>query len=190
MTSNKPEASDWVKRLAKALDVLARSVTANDVSNEEYRLFAELAKSDPKLQTTFAESFPKLNADPAPAIAILQSHPRLQRGPEYFPSEPADEIPMPPGPKSELSLDMLAAQLAKTAVQKGGRYAAERLELFLQLSEEKTLPGYEITLFHGLKVEKRFELSGLDSLIDNAPHLCRKINEQGEPQVYRLGGAA
>ena len=32
-----------------------------------------------------------------------------------------------------------------------------------------------------------FELAGLDSLIDSSSHLCRKINQQSEPRVYRLG---
>ena len=163
MTLNKQEASEWVSRLAEALDDLAGSVTAGRINlptltNSQYRDLADHADRIDSARLLFEEYIPKLGSDPSAAIGILQDHPVIRRESAGSTGKPAIMAISPPGSATRLELDWLATWLTKTAVSKGGRYAAETLEHFLNLSEAKALPGHQITVFRGLEVERRFEI--------------------------------
>ena len=164
MTKHELEASDWIERLAGALDALAQFATASRINmptltNGQYRALAEAANRDADVHLLFEEYIPKLGSDPAATIGILQEHPVIQRESEAYADKSAIMLLMPPGGATRVELDRLAWWLTRTAVQKGGRYAAAILEQYLELSEGKTLPGYEITLFRGLGVDRRFEIA-------------------------------
>ena len=163
VSEDAPEDLHWIDRLAQALDDLVESIAAVRInlptlSNSEYRSLARQANQDVNANLFFEEYLPKLDSYPAAAIAILQEHPVLRRESTVAAGKPAVMMLMPPGAASRVELDRLSLYLTKTAVRRGGRYAAGILDEYLNLSEAKTLPAQEITLFRGLQVDRRFEI--------------------------------
>ena len=162
VTQNSQRESDWIERLAEALDVLAQAVTAVRINSptlttSQFRSLAEKANRDPNANLLFEEYIPALNSDPATAIGILQEHPIIRCYSAVAGGKPAVMTLMPPGNASRLELDWLVCWLTKTSVRKGGIHTAQILDEILTLSEAKALPAQEITLFLGLRVEQRFD---------------------------------
>ena len=155
MPRNTTEESEWVNRLAQALEDLVESITAVRINlpaltNSEYRELANIANRNSEAHLLFEAYLPKLDAYPAAAIGVLQEHPVIRRESTISGGKPAVMMITPPGGASRVELDSLALYLTKTAVRRGGRYAGGILEEYLKLSEANSLPGYEITLFRGL----------------------------------------
>ena len=200
MTQNERKESDWIARLAEALELLAQSVTAVRINlptltNSQYRSLAKQADRDPNLKLLFEEYLPRLNSDPAAAIGVFQEHPVIRRESVVSGSMPAVMM-LTPNAAFRVELDRLALYLTKTAVRKGGRYAAGILDKYLALSEAKELPAHEVTLFRGLKVSQRFEI-GNAAFIAPFEQLVEQglLRERGEragenPPDYRELGAA
>ena len=162
MTHYNFEGSEWVERLGQALEVLAETVTATrincpELTNDQYRSLAEFAKQDEQAQNIFENYFPKLNSDPTEVIELLRAHPILHRD---LGGEGAKAAVMMVMPQKgfRVELDRLAWFLARSTIKRGGQSAANILHKYLTLSDEKLLPGYEITLFRGLELDKRVEI--------------------------------
>ena len=160
--SEASQDSDWIDRLAQVLDVLADSITAvrsnlPTLANSDYRSLARQANRDANADLFFEEYLPKLESYPSAAIDVFLGHPVIRREAEVSGGKPAFMMLTPPGAASRVELDRLARYLTKTALRKGGRYAARILGEYLTLSEEKALPAQQIALFCGLEVDKRFE---------------------------------
>ena len=196
MAEDASEDFDWVDRLAQALDDLVESITAVRInlptlSNSEYRSLARQANQDANANLFFEEYLPKFDSYPAAAVAILQDHPVLRRESTVSAGKPAVMMLMPPGAASRVELDRLSLYLTKTAARKGGRHAAGILDEYLTLSETKTLPAQEITLFRGLQVERRFEIgeeafiAPYGELVDGGLLRERKAFPEEDPADYR-----
>ena len=57
-----------------------------------------------------------------------------------------------------VELKSLVSHLAKRAMQDSGEQAAKLLHRYLTAGADANLPAYEITLLHGLKLDRRFDL--------------------------------
>ena len=196
MPQDETEDFDWVERLARALDDLVESITAVGINpptltNSEYRSLARQANQNANAHLLFGEYLPKLDSYPAAAIAILQEHPVVRRESTVSAGKPAVMMLMPPRAGRLVELDRLASYLTKTAARKGGRYAAGILDEYLNLSETKTLPAQEITLFRGLQIERRFEIgeeafiAPYGELVDGGLLRERKAFPEEDPADYR-----
>lgn len=195
------ETSDWVNRLAKVLDNLVESITAVRINlptltNSEYRALGRQANRNANAHLLFEEYLPKLGSEPTDAIGVLQEHPVMRREVEVSGGKPAVMMLMPPGDASRVELDRLTLYLTKTAVRKGGHYAAGILERYLQLSEANALPGCEIALFRGLGVDRRFEIgqgvfiAPYAEIVDQGLLRERKEVPYESPPDYRKMGVA
>ena len=199
--SSSIDTSAWTDRLAEALDVLAESVTGvryrmPTLTNSQYRHLAHEALRDTNAQILFEEYLPKLDSQPTAAIEIFQEHPILRREVVESGDEAAIMVLSPPGNARRVELERLALYLAKTSVQKGGYYAADLLDNYLKLSDMKDLPGQEITIFRGLIVDQRFELSPgafiapYEEVVEEGLLRERKYYPEEEPIDYRQMRAA
>ena len=164
MTENEFEASEWISRLAQALEKLAGSVTASRIgwvtlTNEQYRELARTVAHDVKDSFLFDEYIAKLNSYPTDVIELFRSHPVVERTLAGSNDQTAIMMVTPKG-MFRVEWEILATYLAKSTIKHNGEYAAQILNRYLMLSDEKRLPGYEIALFCGLEVEKRIELEG------------------------------
>jgi len=162
MTENEFEASEWISRLGEALEKLANSVTASHIgwatlTNEQYRELARTAIHGFEASFFFDEYLPNLNSDPADVIELLRNHPVVQRTLAGSNDQAAIMMVIPTG-SFRVEWKRLAKYLAKSTIKHSGEYAAQILDKYLTLSEDKRLPGYEITLFRGLEVNERIEL--------------------------------
>ena len=168
MTENKFEASEWISRLAQALEKLAGSVTASRIdwvtlTNEQYRGLGRTVAHDVKDSFLFDGYLPSLNSYPTDVIELLRSHPVVQC--TLAGSNDQTAIMMvTPKETFRVEWERLATYLAKSTIKHNGEYAAQILNRYLILSDEKRLPGYEIALFVGLEVKERIELEGEDFL--------------------------
>ena len=162
MAQNEFEVSDWVNRLAGELNILTQSVTASRINmptltNEQYRNLANQAAHGAEVKILFEEYIPELNSDITNAIELLRTHPIVQR--ELAGSNDDSAIMMiTPRGSSRADWNRLVRRLVRSAIKGDGHRAANKLHKYLTLSDEKRLPGYEITLFRGLKVEGRIKI--------------------------------
>ena len=164
MTENEFEASEWISRLGEALEKLADSVTASHIgwttlTNEQYRELARTAIHGFEASFFFDEYLPNLNSDTTDVIELFRSHPIVQR--MLAGSNDQTAIMMvTPKQGSRVEWKRLATYLAKSTIKHNGEHAAQILDRYLILSDEKRLPGYEMTLFCGLEVNKQIEFGG------------------------------
>ncbi|MXX38579.1 MAG: hypothetical protein F4Y91_22740 [Gemmatimonadetes bacterium] len=168
-------AAAWIGRLAAALeDVAAQARPAFPFSPEtphygpleeywpsihrQYRELAARAKHDPTAAQLFAESPLWLKSDPVEARAILREHPLLRPG--LIGSGKCEGVGfiLPTHDWFHVDLKSLVSHLAKRAMKDSGEQAAQLLHRYLTAGEEANLPAYEITLLHGLKLDRRFDL--------------------------------
>lgn len=168
-------AADWIGRLAAALeDVAAQARPAFPFSPEtphygpldeywpsihqQYRDLAARTKHDPDAAKLFAESHLWLKSDPAEARAILREHPLLRPGLIGLSKREGVGFILPTHDWFHVDLKSLVSHLAKRAMKDSGEQAAQLLHRYLTAGEEANLPAYEITLLHGLKLDRRFDL--------------------------------
>ncbi|MXW78225.1 MAG: hypothetical protein F4Z57_04410 [Gemmatimonadetes bacterium] len=168
-------AADWIDRLAAALeDVAAQARPAFPFSLEtphygpldeywpsihrQYRDLAARAKHDPAAEQLFAESPLWLKSDPIEARAILREHPLLRLG--LIGSGKCEGVGFILATRDwfHVELKSLVSHLAKRAMKDSGEQAAQLLHRYLTAGAEANLPAYEITLLHGLKLDRRFDL--------------------------------
>ncbi len=198
---NTTDTLDWVSRLAGALDDLSRAVMAVRINlptltNSQYRDLAENANRSHDAHLLFEAYRPQLDSYPSTAVGILQEHPVVRRNSADSGDEPAIMAVIPPGSATRVELDWLATWLTKTAVRKGGRYAAGILDRLLNLSEAKALPGHEIALFRGPRVDRCFEIAQGAFIAPYAEMVGRGLLREPEkvpwekPPDYRQMGAA
>ncbi len=169
------DAADWIGRLAAALeDVAAQARPAFPFSPEtphygpldeywpdthrQYRDLAARARHDPAAAKIFAESHLWLKSDPAEARAILREHPLLRPGLIGLSKREGIGFILPTRDWFHVDLKSLVSHLAKRAMKDSGEQAAQLLHRYLTAGEEANLPAYEITLLHGLKLDRRFDL--------------------------------
>ena len=181
-------AVDWIDRLATALeDVVAQARPAFPFSpeiphygpldeywssiNQQYRELAARAKHDPAAAQLFAESPLWLKSDPVEARAILREHPLLRPGLIGLSKREGVGFILPTCDWFHVDLKSLVSHLAKRAMEDSGEQAAQLLHRYLTAGEEANLPAYEITLLHGLKLDRRFDL-GRDAYL--APYADAK----------------
>ena len=168
-------AADWVGRLAAALeDIAAQARPAFPFSPEtphygpldeywpdihrQYRDLAARAKHDPAAAKIFAESHLWLKSDPVEARAILREHPLLRPGLIGLSKREGVGFILPTHDWFHVDLKSLVSHLAKRAMKDSGEQAAQLLHRYLTAGEDANLPAYEITLLHGLKLDRRFDL--------------------------------
>ena len=168
-------AADWIGRLAAALeDVAAQARPAFPFApetphygpldeywpsiNRQYRALAARAKHDPDAAQLFAESPLWLKSDPMEARAILREHPLLRPG--LIGSGKREGIGFILANRDwfHVELKSLVSHLAKRTMKDSGEQAAQLLHRYLTAGAEANLPAYEITLLHGLKLDRRFDL--------------------------------
>ena len=168
-------AAAWISRLAAALENVAAQARPSfpfapetphygplddywPNINQQYQALAARAKHDPAAAQIFAESPLWLKADPVEARAILREHPLLRPG--LIGSGKLEGIGFILFTRDWFHVDLksLVAHLAKLAMQDSGEQAAQLLHRYLTAGAEANLPAYEITLIHGLKLDRRFEL--------------------------------
>ncbi len=168
-------AAAWIGRLAAALeDVVAQARPAFPFSpetphcgpldeywpniNQQYRDLAARAKHDPAAAQLFAESPLWLKSDPIEARAILREHPLLRPGLIGSGKREGVGFTLAKRDWFHVELKSLVSHLAKRAMEDSGEQAAQLLHRYLTAGAEADLPAYEITLLHGLKLDRRFDL--------------------------------
>ncbi|MDE2703849.1 MAG: hypothetical protein OXI35_02195, partial [Gemmatimonadota bacterium] len=168
-------AADWIGRLAAALeDVAAQARPAFPFSPEtphygpldeywpsihrQYRDLAARAKHDPAAEQLFAESPLWLKSDPIEARAILREHPLLRLGLIGSGKREGVGFILAKRDWFHVELKSLVSHLAKRVMKDSGEQAAQLLHRYLTAGAEANLPAYEITLLHGLKLDRRFDL--------------------------------
>ena len=186
--ANAFNAADWIDRLAAALeDVAAQARPAFPFSpetphygpldeywpsiNQQYRDLAGRAKHDPDAAQLFAKSHLWLKSDPIAARAILREHPLLRPGLIGAGKRTGVGFILPTHDWFHVELKSLIAHLAKRTMKDSGEQAAHLLHRYLTAGAEANLPAYEITLLHGLKLDRRFDL-GRDAYL--APYADAK----------------
>lgn len=168
-------ATDWIGRLAAALeDVAANARPSFPFSPEtphygpldeywpsihrQYRELAARAKHDPAAAKIFAESYLWLKSDPVEARALLRAHPLLRPGLIGSGKREGVGFALSTHDWFYVELKSLIAHLAKRAMKDGGEQAAQLLHRYLMAGADADLPAHEITLLHGLKLDRRFDL--------------------------------
>ena len=168
-------AAAWIDRLAAALeDVAAQARPAFPFApetphygpldeywpniNQQYRDLAARAKHDPAAAKLFDESPLWLKSNPVEARAILREHPLLRLG--LIGSGKLEGVGFTLAKRDWFHVDLksLVAHLAKRAMKDSGEQAAQLLHHYLTAGAEANLPAYEITILHGLKLDRRFDL--------------------------------
>ncbi len=121
----------------------------------EYRALAARAKTDPSASQAFEDAHLSLDFDPAQARAILREHPRLTRG---VIGSGRDEGVMFVLPTAgfRVGLKPLVGHLARLPIKEGGMHASALLNKYLEAGARAKLPGHEITLLHGLDLDRQF----------------------------------
>lgn len=169
------DAATWLGRLAAALeDVAAQARPSFPFASEtphygpldeywssirrQYRDLAARAKHDPAAAQIFAESPLWLKSDPTEARAILREHPLLRPGLIGSGKREGVCFTLSTCDWFHVDLKSLVSHLAKRAMQDSGEQAAQLLHRYLTAGADANLPAYEVTLLHGLKLDRRFDL--------------------------------
>ena len=168
------ELSRWAEGLAASLMALAQKVRPRVpyeevdvfgqvqgysamVSYDEYRALAMRAQHDPDAEVSFEESHLQFNDDPAEVKAVLREHPVIREALGQSDQGQAIQFVKPYG-SLLVELKTLALSLTKLAIKTDGRNAAQTLHKFLTLGEARELKAYEVTLFYGLKLDRRLDI--------------------------------
>ena len=164
----------WIEKLAVSLMALAPRVRpsvpfgrvddfghvhgySGVVSYEEYRALAKRIQQDPGAEVAFEESHLWFDDDPVDTVAVLCEHPVIHQA--LGPSEQDRAIHfLRPYGSFRVELKTLALSLTKLAIGTDGRNAAQTLNRFLRLGEAHKLKAYEVSLFYGLKLDRRLDI--------------------------------
>ena len=168
------EPGRWIERLATSLLALAprvRPTVPNEwiddlghihghnrlVSYEEYRGLARRARQEADAEVVFEGSHIWIDDDPTDVIAVLCEHPVISQALGHSGKAQAVHFLRPYG-VFRVKLKTLALSLTKLAIKTDGRNAAQTLQRFLTLGEARELKAYEVTLFYGLKLDRRLDI--------------------------------
>ena len=165
----------WIGRMGASLSEFARKVipvriTPSGIpvqdwghyepySYEEYRRMAvESARGDLDLREVFDRSHIGFDDEPVEVEALLREHPVISRALESSEHGQAVEV-FSPGRSTTVELRTFVTHLIKLTFGSGGDCAAEVLHRFLTSGEAYELKAFEITVFNGLKLDRRIDFS-------------------------------
>lgn len=176
MTSPGFDEAGWIVRLGNALQQVAAQarpryspppievpVTGTldeywEVLRSGYRVLAAQAGHDPVAASQFDDSYLHTTVEPIEAMSILREHPLL--APALEDSGLGEGVGFRVLNRCfRADLKWLVSNLAKLSVKEGGEEAARRLHRYLTAGASSAVPAYEISIIHGLVVEKRFNLN-------------------------------
>ena len=131
---------------------------AEAIDLQNFRLFVGVAQEHPFWRSRFLNMWWDANDEKtAPVCAVLRSHPVISAC-----LNPRDGNSVrsfqPLGISMSLSLPQLALRLATLTFLVGVEDAARLLARFISEGEEYKLAGYEITLFVGLRIDRRINI--------------------------------
>ena len=128
-------------------------------SHEEYqRLAEESAEGDPYFKEVLDRSHIGFNGEPVEVEALLREHPVISRALEGSEQEQAVQV-FRPLSSNTVELRTFVIHLIKLTFGFGGERAAEVLHRFLTSGEARELRAYEITVFNGLKLDRRIDVA-------------------------------
>ena len=128
-------------------------------SYEEYqRLAGESAKGNPYFKEVLDRSQINFDDDPVEVEALLRGHPVISRALDGTGQEQAVQV-FRPGSSNTVELRTFVIHLIKMTFGSGGKYAAEVLNRLLTSGEARELKAYEITVFNGLKLDRRIDVA-------------------------------
>ncbi len=191
--TNAFNAADWIGRLAAALeDVAAQARPALEIPHygpldeywpsihRQYRALAARANRDPAAAQRFAESPLWLKSDPVAARAILREHPLLRPGLIGWGQREGIGFMLAERDWFHVELKSLISHLAKRSLKDSGGQAAQLLHRYLTAGAEANLPACEITLLHGLTLDRRFDL-GRDAYLAPYAEVKATYGLPGQP---------
>ena len=175
MSAKSFDPAHWIEKMGASLSELAPKVIPLRVdpsgapvgdwefygrySHEEYqRLAEESAKGDPNSKEEFDRTHIWFGDDPVEVEALLKEHPVIGRALQGSEHEQAFEV-FRPGGWNTVKLRTFVTHLIKLTFGSGGDRAAEVLHRFLTSGEANELKAYEITVFNGLKLDRRIDFS-------------------------------
>ena len=175
MTAKSLDPDHWIGKMGASLSELATKVIPLRVkpsgapvgdwehygrySHEEYQRMAEgSAKGDLDLKEEFDRTHIWFDDEPVEVETLLREHPVISRALQGSEQEQAVEVFTPGGSKT-VELRTFVANLIKLTFGSTGEYAAEVLHQFLTSGEAYELKAYEITVFNGLKLDRRIDLA-------------------------------
>ena len=154
MTQQKFDADAWTKRLAEALEALAREVSILSrggwISYDQYRALADRAKDDSDIVCLDS-------AEPIQAKAILREHPIV--GPALTGSGKSEGIGIVYPHRFRINLNSLVTALVKHTIKADGRRAAAAWNRYLTDGEAAKLQAREFSLVYGLKLRRRVDIA-------------------------------
>ena len=170
------DKNDWIARLGVALEQIAAEAQPinfpfcpvflpnpgpTDLYNKEfhrqYRMLAARARHNQRDSELFDRSSLLLKSPPDEAITTLREHPLLSRALSSSGSRDSFYFQRLAG-RGHIGLESLVRNLAKSAVQLGGKRVATLLNHFLFAGQHARLPAREITLLHGLILDGPIDL--------------------------------
>ena len=173
MTGTGFNETDWIARLAAALETVVERATPcgfplpadaprrgriddfRAYQHRQYRALAAQAKRNPEAAKLFEDSRLLLDSEPAEASAIIREHPLLRPGL----IGDGDAVGFCVLNRwASVGLNSLAGGLAKLSVKEGGEYSAGILHRYLSAGAQGKIPAHEITVIHGLDLDRELDL--------------------------------
>ena len=127
------------------------------MSYDEYRALAVRAKDDPDAEVAFEESHLWFDDDPAEVKAVLREHPVIRQALGHSDQNQSIQF-VSPYRLCAVKLKTLVLSLTKLAIKTDGRNASQVLHRFLDLGKARKLGAYEVTLFYGLMMDRRYDI--------------------------------
>ena len=200
MTDPSFDESDWIARLARALEDVAANARPSysplppeimrsgphdeywHALHRGYRALAARAKHDARAAEQFNESHLRLDSDPLEAMAILRQHPLVEPALTGTGANQGVEFRIL-NKHLQSDLSFVVSCLAKLSVKEGGAEAAGRLHRYLVAAKNRCVPAKEIIVFHGLVVGSRVDL-GRGAYLAPYELARREFNLPDEPEPF------
>ena len=141
MTQHENVPAYWIENLAGALDALAPAAVT--------RWYSALGIS-------IVDFLP--NTDLTAALEILRGHPVLKAVLPVSSTENDGFMAVIPNGAFHIELRVLIGCLVNLSINTDGNNAAETVHRFLDDGEKRQLQGHQITVFDGLKLDRRVDL--------------------------------
>ena len=141
MTQHENVTANWIENLAGALEALAPAA--------DPRYY-------PALGISIVDFLP--NTDLTAALEILRGHPILQSALGGTSANQDAFMAVVPNGALRIELRQLVGSLVYLAIKSDGKNAAETMHRFLDDGKNNQLQGYEITIFDGLKLDRRVDV--------------------------------
>lgn len=146
-----------------------------------YRAMAELARSDPYAAKLFDESHVWLDVLPDGVLELLLEHPVIEHASRHGSNGAFRFVYLVGGGQTDLKF--LIAHLSKLSVRVGGERAATILHRFLVAGEGVRLHAHEITVLHGLKLDKPIPL-GRGAYLASYDGIRRRLGLPEDPEPW------